>query len=469
MLAEPGTPTSYRLPFALMTVLFFLWGFVTVMNDLLMPHLQEVFHLNNTLSALVQFAFFIAYGIVSFSYYLLSITTGDPIRRIGYRNGIIIALIISGVGCLLFYVAASALLYGWFLAALFVLASGITVLQISANPYVALLGQPDGAAGRLNLSQGFNSLGTALAPLVGGYLIFKDTAIGVDVLKLPYLSLAGVFILLALIFRFTRLPEIKGEEILGGAWRFRHLRLGMIAIFVYVGAEVTLGSYAIKFMALPEVAGLTNAQAKAYLVYYWGGAMTGRFLGTLALYPFSSLSKRVLAMAGTAVGLTAFLLLITGKTVEEAIPYLALLVVNGVGFLLGRGNASRMLVLFSGAALLLVSAASFGQHTFALWALLAIGLFNSVMWSNIFTLSIRGLGTATSQGSSLLIMMIIGGAFIPVLAGALADVSAIGLQRCFLVLIPCYLYLVYFGWTSWRDGKTVNSVSDRSTPQPISH
>jgi FHS family L-fucose permease-like MFS transporter len=444
--------SSYILAFAVMTVLFFLWGFVTVMNDILMPKLKDAFSLSNAQSALVQFAFFIAYGFVSLTYYIWSVTKGDPISKIGYRKGMIIALIVCSLGCLSFYAAAELEQYGWFLAALFVLASGITLLQITANPYVSLLGKPEGASGRLNLSQGFNSLGTALAPIVGGAIIFKGSDVAVDVLKMPYVSLALIFLLAAVVLRFIRLPEVQGEEMSSGAWKFPHLRLGMIAIFVYVGAEVTLGSYAIRFMALPEVAGLSKEMADAFLVYYWGGAMTGRFLGTIALTEFSSLIKRIIYMIGAAVLLTAFILLITEKNITEAVPYFGILAVNIIGFIIGRGNAPRLLMMFALAAAVLIAAASLGTGSIALWALLAVGLFNSVMWSNIFTLSINKLGPSTSQGSSLLVMMIIGGAFLPLLAGYAADAVSIGLQRSLLVTIPCYLYLAYYGWKGWCAG-----------------
>ncbi|MGL5890857.1 MAG: sugar MFS transporter [Bacteroidia bacterium] len=462
--------SSYIFAFAVMTVLFFLWGFVTVMNDILMPHLKKAFSLSNAQSALVQFAFFIAYGVVSLIYYIWSVTKGDPISKIGYRKGMIIALIICSVGCLSFYAAAELEQYGWFLAALFVLASGITLLQITANPYVSLLGKPEGASGRLNLSQGFNSLGTALAPLVGGALIFGSSDISVDVLKMPYVSLALIFLLAAVVLQFIRLPEVQGEEMSSGAWKFPHLRLGMIAIFAYVGAEVTLGSYAIRFMALPEVAGLSKEEADAFLVYYWGGTMTGRFLGTIALAEFSSLLKRILYMLGAAILLTAFILLITEKNITEALPYFGLLAVNIIGFILGRGNAPRLLMMFAIAAAVLIAAASFGAGNIALWALLAAGLFNSVMWSNIFTLSINRLGPSTSQGSSLLVMMIIGGALLPLLAGFAADTDAIGLQRSLMVTIPCYLYIAYYGWKGWRAGLSgIESNSIKSTNSNINH
>ncbi|MCU0433209.1 MAG: sugar MFS transporter [Bacteroidia bacterium] len=447
--ARQNKGTSYVFAFAVMTALFFLWGFVTVMNDILMPHLKDAFKLSNTESALVQFAFFIAYGVVSLIYYLWSVTYGDPISKIGYRPGMVIALGICSMGCVLFYAAAEMETYGWFLAALFVLASGITLLQITANPYVALLGKPEGASGRLNLSQGFNSLGTALAPLLGGAIVFGTGKVEVDVLKLPYLLLALSFIAAATILGIMKLPEVQSGSMSRDAFRYPQLRLGMIAIFAYVGAEVTIGSFAIRFMGLPEVAGLPKHEADAFLVYYWGGAMTGRFLGTLALSQFSSAINRVLAMLGTAILLTAFLLLLTGKNVQEAWPYFILLLINMLGFIAGRGNASRLLLLFALIAAVLIAVASLGAGNIALWALLAAGLFNSVMWSNIFTLGIRDLGPSTSQGSSLLVMMIIGGALWPLLAGGLAD-GSFGLQKCLLIVIPCYLYIAFYGWFTGR-------------------
>jgi FHS family L-fucose permease-like MFS transporter len=442
---------SYLFAFVVVTALFFLWGFITVMNDILMPHLRDAFSLSNTESALVQFAFFIAYGVVSLLYYLWSIGKGDPISKIGYRRAMIIALCICSLGCLLFYVAAEMEMYGWFLAALFILASGITILQISANPYVALLGKPEGASGRLNLSQGFNSLGTALAPIVGGAVVFGsgNVKVDVDVLKFPYALLALTFWVAAAVLGFIKLPEVQSGTMSRGALRFTQLRLGMIAIFAYVGAEVTIGSYAIGFMKLPQVAGLTKDLADSFLVYYWGGAMTGRFLGTIALSQSMPFLKRLFVMLGTAVGLTVFLLLLTGKNAGEALPYFILVGLNILGFIAGNSKASRLLLLFALIAAALIATATFGTGGIALWALLAVGLFNSVMWSNIFTLGIRDLGPSTSQGSSLLVMMIIGGALLPLGAGAIAD-STLGLQKCMLITIPCYLYIAFYGWFTGR-------------------
>ncbi|MEL6483511.1 MAG: MFS transporter, partial [Bacteroidota bacterium] len=252
---------NYRKPLLTITFLFFMWGFITVMNDVLIPHLKAVFELSYFQAALIQFAFFGAFFIVSLLYFLVSVSKGDPISKIGYKNGIIIGLLLCGLGCCLFYPATLIQRYGIFLTALFVLASGVTILQIAANPYAAILGKPETASSRLNLAQGFNSFGATLAPLVGAillYKVFSNGEITVDSLKIPYLIYGGLFFLLALVIKFIKLPSFKNtEQLEKGLYvlKYRHVVLGMVAIFVYVGGEVTIGSFLINFFKLDSIAG----------------------------------------------------------------------------------------------------------------------------------------------------------------------------------------------------------------------
>lgn len=456
----------YTFAFVVVTMLFFMWGFITVLNDILIPHLKEVFKLNYTQMMLVQFSFFGAYFVISFLYFLISVFRGDPIQRIGYKNGIIIALIIAGAGCSMFYLAAEIKQYWCFLLALFVLASGITILQIAANPYVAILGNSKTASARLNLSQAFNSLGTTLAPLVGGYLIFKGAASGADAVKIPYLGLAVAFWLLALVIRLTKLPAFSSEEKIehaAGALRFPHLRFGMAAIFFYVGGEVALGSIIINYLGLPQIAGMKKEVADAYVSYYWGGAMIGRFMGAIAMDESKNRGLQMalmLALAAGAFGIIQFAVYKTkGYWVDDVQIYIAMIALNFIGLLIGRGRPAMILSIFSGIVILLVSLAAFGTTNgmlsgrVTMWMLLSIGLFNSIMWSNIFTLAIDGLGKYTSQGSSLLVMMIVGGALLPMAVGALADVPAIGLQKSILLAIVCFAYLLFYGVYGYKAGK----------------
>ncbi|GHA55223.1 sugar MFS transporter [Pontibacter akesuensis] len=454
---------NYRGPLVTVTLLFFMWGFITCLNDILIPKLQQVFTLELWQAMLIQTAFFGAYFIVSLLYFVLSITKGDPIRRIGYKNGIIIGLVVAAIGCALFYPAADQLSYTFFLGALFVLASGITFLQIAANPYVTILGPAEGAASRLNLTQALNSLGTTVAPIIGGYLIFgavnaQDT--GADSVKMPYLGLAAALLAIALLIKIAKLPNIQGDgdgdgdanlSPDAGALRYRHLVLGIICIFAYVGGEVAIGSALINFFRLPEIAGLDETQAGHFLAFYWGGAMVGRFFGAVALSNMRNTSYKYLIIAGIAA--VVFVLLYTIYGMDEALIVLGLIALNFVVLMLGRFIPSKTLGYFAGTVVVLLLFTIFAEGAVAMWAVIAIGLFNSIMFPTIFTLAVKGLGVHTSQGSSLLVMAIVGGAIVPPLQGLVADLSG-SLQLSFLVPLICYLYILYYGFVGSKVKET---------------
>jgi FHS family L-fucose permease-like MFS transporter len=352
---------------------------------------------------LIQFCFFGAYFVVS-------LPAGLLVKKVGYKTGAVIGLVIAALGCLMFYPAAAMREYAVFLAALFVLAGGITVLQVSANPYVAILGKPETASSRLTLTQAFNSFGTTIAPMIGGALILGavtvDSNLTGDALlqakahavQIPYVALASALLLLAAVFAFLKLPVIVDEalpasaEDSGSAWQYSHLVLGAVGLFVYVGGEVAIGSLLVNFMGLPEIAGLAEKDAANFVSYYWGGAMVGRFIGS---------------------------------AVMQKVPGGTVLAFNAL------------------AAVVLILVAVFTSGSLAMWAILAVGLCNSVMFPTIFSLAVTGLGRHTSQGSSILCMAIVGGALIPLAQGALAD--SLGLQLSFLLPILCYLYIVFYG------------------------
>src|SRR5450756_2538167 len=291
---------NYRGPFAIMTSLFFLWGFMTVFNDILIPRFKEAFHLDYTHAMLVQFAFFGAYFIGSLIYFIISSTTGDPIAKIGYKNGVVIGLLISATGSALFWPAANAVSYPMFLAALFIVGLGFAMLQIAANPYVTILGPEKTASSRLNLAQGFNSIGTTIGPLIGGFLIFQyfnhAGVHGADSVKVPYLIFCIIFLVLAAIFFCIHLPHV-GEghvEPGAGALKYPHVVLGVIGIFMYVGGEVSVGSAIINFLGQPSVAGLKEVDASKYVAIYWGGLMIGRFMASVELSEMKKAKKQVL-------------------------------------------------------------------------------------------------------------------------------------------------------------------------------
>ncbi|PVY40244.1 sugar MFS transporter [Pontibacter virosus] len=449
----PRDYKNYTSPLIVVTLLFFMWGFITCMNDILIPKLQEVFTLQLWQAMLIQTAFFGAYFIVSFFYFMLSITKGDPIQKIGYKNGIIIGLIVAALGCTLFYPAAEFHSYGLFLMALFVLASGITVLQITANPYVAILGPPETSSSRMNLSQALNSFGTTIAPIIGGYLIFDQVASAqidtADSVKLPYLGLAALLLLLALLIKVARLPRLEGSgkiETGAVAVKHPHLVLGIICIFMYVGGEVSIGSALINYIKLPQITGLSESEAKHYLAFYWGGAMIGRFFGAVALSTLKRAGKfAVMALIAVVTFVTVYAL----YDLNQALIILGLIALNVVVLMLARFIPNRTVGLFAMAVIALLLIGVLAEGSLAMWAIIAIGLFNSIMFPTIFDLAIKGLGRHTSQGSSLLVMAIVGGAIVPPLQGLFADVTG-DLQLSFIIPMICYAYIVYYGFVGYR-------------------
>jgi len=415
MNSNSGQQPSYMPALVVLTSLFFMWGLITSLNDILIPHLKALFTLSFVQASLVQFCFFGAYAIAS-------LPAGYLVERIGYRKGIIIGLSVAGVGCLMFYPAASQQVYALFLGALFVLACGITLLQVAANPYVSVLGPPRTSSSRLTLTQAFNSAGTTIGPWLGANVILAGAlggaAVGsardVEAVQGLYVGLAAVLFVIALAFSRFNLPVVPGTDATtadanGDAsakksvWEHSHLVLGAVAIFMYVGAEVSIASWAVNFMELPEVAGLDSHAAGEYLIYYWGGAMVGRFIGALVLRFVKP--ARVLAF-----------------------------------------NAAVAIAL-------LVIAISTGGRL-AMWSVLAIGLFNSIMFPTIFTLALARLGRHTGEGSGILCVAIVGGALVPMLQAAFAD--SIGLLVSFFVPAICYVYIVFYG----LKGHIVRGVSD---------
>ncbi|UJF20949.1 sugar MFS transporter [Shewanella sp. OMA3-2] len=402
-----GGNGSYRFALVSLTSLFFMWGFITCLNDILIPHLKSVFSLSYAEAMLIQFCFFGAY-------FLVSLPAGMLVKKLGYQKGIVTGLVIASIGCLLFYPAAALAVYGLFLGALFVLASGITILQVAANPYVNALGSAETASSRLNLTQAFNALGTTVAPFFGAVLILSvaSGATGdlshaqaeAEVVKLPYLILAAMLALLAAIFAKITLPKIVEHNEpadVGGkishngktsAVQSLHLVLGAVGIFVYVGAEVSIGSFLVSFLGEENIAGLKEADAANYIAYYWGGAMIGRFIGSAVMQKIP---------AGTVLAFNSLM----------------------------------------AAALVLVAMNTEGM--IAMWSILAVGLFNSIMFPTIFSLALRDLGPHTSQGSGILCLAIVGGAIIPLLQGVMAD--SMGLQPAFILPVICYGFILFYG------------------------
>jgi FHS family L-fucose permease-like MFS transporter len=456
-----------RFAFTIVTVLFFMWGFISCMNDLLIPKFKADFDLNQTQANLVQFAFFGAYFLVSLAYFLISAAKGDPINKIGYKNGLVLGLLVAGAGCFLFYPAAETKQYPLFLGALIVLGAGVTIIQIAANPYVTILGPEETGPSRLNLSQGLNSLGYVITPLIGGILLFGSKEIytssgGVDAVKLPYVGLGIAFVVLAMIFKLISLPSFSQEgKIEAGVKVFRHKHFvwGWVAIFFYVGSEVTIGSILINYLADPGVMGMAEETSAKYLSFYWGGTMIGRLMGAISLSNVRP-SRKYFFMVLAAIGATAVIFanatfkenLTHGHYIDPKtiLPYVGMVVMSFVFFVLGRSNPGKMVGLFALVAVALTCFSMGSKGEWALWSIIGIGLFNSIMWSNIFSLSIRGLGKDTSQGSSLLVMMIVGGAIMPLIQGALMD--KFGVRTSLSIVLIGYLYLAFYGLKGCRIG-----------------
>ena len=405
-----GTATqNYSRPLTIVTTLFFMWGFLTCLNDILVPHLKSIFDLSFARVMLVQFAFFSAY-------FLFSVPWSKIVNTIGYQRTMVIGLITMAIGAFLFLPAASAASYPLFLTALIVLAAGITGLQVAANPYVVVLGKPETASSRLDLTQAFNSLGTTLAPKIGGLLILSTAPLAVEQLrqlapqalhiyrvqqaasvKMPYTVICIALLLLAILIGTSKLPTIEtasqrsGAKVIDSIWKHPNLVLGAIGIFSYVGAEVSIGSFLVNYFGLPEIAGLSAKTAAGFVSFYWGGAMIGRFLG-----------------AG----------------------------------LLRRFKAGHLLAICAMVAATLVCISMLLRGHTAMWSILAVGFFNSIMFPTIFSLGVAELGPLTGNGSGILNMAIVGGAILPVLQGVIAD--TFGIHHGFWLPVICYLYIMFY-------------------------
>jgi FHS family L-fucose permease-like MFS transporter len=461
-----------------MISLFFMWGFMTVFNDILIPQFKKAFELDYFHAMLVQFAFFGAYFTGSLIYFIISATAGDPIAKIGYKNGVVIGLLISACGSALFWPAANMTSYPMFLAALFIVGLGFAMLQIAANPYVTILGPEKTASSRLNLAQGFNSIGTTIGPLIGGYLIFqyfaRAGAHGAEAVKVPYMAFCVIFLVLAAVFFFIHLPHV-GEghvEPGAGALKYPHVVLGVIGIFMYVGGEVSVGSAIINFLGQKSVAGLTADEASKYVSIYWGGLMIGRFMGAVELSEMKKAKKQILLIV---IPLLAYLLLWIAKSApldalhnggavfsqwhDEFVKnwavfkmYLPFVGLCWLLFQFGRANAGITLTIFSLTVVALLVTAILIGGTVAMWCVVAIGLFTSIGWSNTFSLALEGTGIYKSQVSSLLVMAILGGAILPPLQGKIADVTQ-NLQLSFIVPLIAYAYVAFYGAIGHKIGK----------------
>ncbi|MFQ3180705.1 MAG: FHS family L-fucose permease-like MFS transporter [Polaribacter sp.] len=424
---------SNKSAFIFLTTLFFLWGFITVLVDSLVPRLKDVFEMSYAKTVLVQFAFFVAF-------FVFSLPAGFLLSKIGYKKGIVLGLLTMALGCLLFYPAASYRAFPVFLIGYFTLAGGITILQVAANPYVALLGSEEGASSRLNLSQAFNALGTTIAPVVGALFLLSDSVktsheiaflsaiektdyyvAEAETVQTPFILIAASIAFLALIFGFIKLPKVMEESPKGGYLKLlknKGMLMGALGIFVYVGAEVSIGSFLVNYFSemnlsvvvsqnetMMQIANtiasvfnktFSDSDPKSllgiFVIFYWGGAMIGRFVGA----------------------------------------YLTKIMTPG-----------KVLTIFAVLAIMMILISINTVGLISMWSILAVGLFNSIMFPTIFTLSLEGLGDLKAQASGLLCMAIVGGAIIPFIFGSLID--GFGFKTAFILTILCYGYILFFG------------------------
>lgn len=455
-------PSHYRAHFALLSSLFFMWGFITVMNDVLINTFKGIFDLTAPQRALVQFAFFGAFFVVSLIYFIWSSNSGrDPINTIGYKKGMFISLLVCGIGCLLFYPASLISSYNAFLLALFTLASGVTMLQICANPYATILGDKESASSRLNQAQGLNSLGTTLGPIVGIILIYKVFSTGeltVESVANTYLIYGAAFVILAFIVLSSKMPSFTNTEKIPaglGVLKHKHLVFGIIGIAFYVGSEVAVGSWIVEFIKLDHIAGLAEDDASYFLSFFWGGLMIGRLMAGISLNNAISNGKKYLYMAIAAIGAFIVIYLATSlKYVDgsfeynpislgQIVIYMLLIAINFISFVFTFNKPAKGLVVFSSinAILLLIGITSSGKLAF--WAMIGSGLFFSIGWSNIFSLAIKDLGKLTSQGASLLVMAIVGGAILPGIQSFIIEYYNV--QISFIVPLIGMSYLIFYG------------------------
>jgi FHS family L-fucose permease-like MFS transporter len=424
---------------AFMGMIFFLFGFVTTFNITLADKFKAVFELSNFQAQLVNGAFF-------FTYFLLSFTAGGIIKKIGYKGGVILGLLLVAVGSFLFYPAAKALSFPFFLFAIFIMAGGVVFLQVAANPYVTALGPSETASGRLNLTQALNSIATYLAPLVASAFVFKAASSALapaDAAKsvpTPFLIIGIVVLVIAVVIYFLKLPEISTQGVeKKSIWKYPHVILGAVGIFCYVGAEV--GTAAMLQRYFQEALDMARSDAAKMIALYWGGAMVGRFYGSFMLSNTSTSRKYL--YAALVVALAVFVGWFVRRDITDGLIFAGIAVINYLAIQLGRGKAARSLAVFGlVAALLLVVVMSTGS-SIILWLGLSIGFFNSIMFPNIFALGVDGLDKGElSMASGLINTLIVGGAVVPVLMGLIAD--GMGVKFAFILPLICYLYIVYF-------------------------
>ncbi len=450
--------------FGTLITVFFFWGFVAASNDILIPVFKKAFNLSQVQSQLVSFAFYVAYTVGSIIYFVISkLAGGDVLNKIGYKNGIAVGLLISAIGTLLFYPAANSGSFTLMITGLFVVGLGFSLQQIAANPLAIVIGDPKTGSQRLSMAGGVNNFGTTIGPLLVSFAIFgsvstANTTASIESVKIPYLILGALFLLVAVFFKFSSIPnkiDLEGvaaseaesdSKVLHkpSVFQYPQLWLGMIGIFLYVGVEVATASNLPEYMR--QHLNTPTDKVAPFVSLYWASLMMGRWTASVGAFDVSAGAKKVLSFLMPYLAFIVFLLanLIAKKDISSFYVYAFVIVAMIIGDILSKGSPARMLLIFSsmGIAALIIGMMTSGMVS--VFAFISVGLFCSTLWPCIFTLAVAGLGKHTNQGSSLLIMMIMGGGFISILQGAVASDHLLGIQQSYWVGVACFLYLAFY-------------------------
>lgn len=452
--------------FGTLVIVFFFWGFVAASNDILIPVFKENLHLSQAFSQLVSFAFYTAYTVGSIIFMVISeMRRKDLLQQMGYKNGISVGLIISALGTLLFYPAAETSSFGLFISGLFIVGLGFALQQIAANPLAVIMGDPKTGAQRLSLAGGINNFGTTIGPLIVSFAIFGSVTgdhshASISSIKTPYLVLGAAFLVVALIFKFSNVPnkidleEVAEEESVDDAkllhresvFKYPQLILGMIALFLYVGVEVSTASNLPEFMK--EHLGTATENIAPYVSLYWASLMIGRWTNSIGAFDISKGFKGVLRFLMPYIAFGVFL--IVNKIAQHDVTPFYIYVIIILGLIicdyLSKGNPARQLLIFSTMGIIALLIGIFADGMVSVYAFISVGLFCSTLWPCIFTLGIAGLGKYTNKGSSMLIMMIMGGGVMSVFQGLLASPDLLGIQFSYFVPVACFLYLAFYAW-----------------------
>ena len=445
--------------FVIVTV-FFFWGFVAASNGILIPLFKAKFSLTQFESQWVDSAFYLAYAVGAIFYFVFSAKFGDPLNKFGYKKGLVLGLILSSIGALLFIPAANMNSYAFLLLALFVIGLGFALQQIVANPFVANFGDRKHGAHRLSLAGGINSFGTTIGPVLLSYALFgninkpKPETMGIDSVITPALILFSLFVLCAILIQLSKMPKISDEEHFTGDFKlskYPQLIFGMIGIFLYVGVEVSIQSNMGALLEMPEIKGIDHTKIAPYISLYWGSLMIGRWTGAITVFKFSKNMKLFMQLV---VPMSAFVIVYLVNSlyrydISDFVNYLPYVFFAIILFIISGEDAAKTLMYLATAATVLMIVGLFSTGTLALLSFTSGGLFCSVMWPCIFSLSIGGLGKHTNQGSSLLIMMILGGAIVPPLQGYISDIS--NPHTSYIVTVFCFAYLAWFAFKMRTD------------------